>query len=79
MHLPSYPMASIPSSLHLPPFNFHDYITTKLLHINPALNLAVPLRHPTKLHESMRYSLFAGGKRVGPLLTIAACELVGGD
>ncbi|KAI3679404.1 hypothetical protein L2E82_51313 [Cichorium intybus] len=27
----------------------------------------------------MRYSLLAGGKRVRPILCIAACELVGGD
>ena len=29
---------------------------------------------PTTLHESMRYSLFAGGKRVRPILVIAAAE-----
>jgi geranylgeranyl diphosphate synthase type II len=29
--------------------------------------------------EAMRYSLFAGGKRVRPILCIAACESVGGD
>ncbi len=28
--------------------------------------------------ESMRYSLFAGGKRVRPILCIASCEAVGG-
>ncbi|MFH1625583.1 MAG: polyprenyl synthetase family protein, partial [Pseudomonadota bacterium] len=27
----------------------------------------------------MRYSLFAGGKRLRPILTIASCEAVGGD
>ena len=32
---------------------------------------------PTTLHESMRYSLFAGGKRVRPILAIAAAEAVG--
>ncbi len=31
------------------------------------------------LVESMRYSLFAGGKRVRPILALAACEAVGGD
>lgn len=31
---------------------------------------------PTTLHESMRYSLFAGGKRVRPILAIAAAEAV---
>ena len=27
----------------------------------------------------MRYSLFAGGKRIRPLLALAACEAVGGE
>ncbi|MEK6677835.1 MAG: polyprenyl synthetase family protein [Nitrospirota bacterium] len=35
--------------------------------------------HPKALHEAMRYSLFAGGKRVRPILCIASCEAVGGD
>ena len=35
--------------------------------------------HPNALHEAMRYSLFAGGKRVRPILCIASCEAVGGD
>jgi hypothetical protein len=30
-------------------------------------------------HYGCRYSLLAGGKRVRPALTLAACELVGGD
>jgi geranylgeranyl diphosphate synthase type II len=29
--------------------------------------------------EAMRYSLFAGGKRVRPILCLAACEAVGGE
>ena len=32
---------------------------------------------PVTLHESMRYSLMAGGKRVRPILTIAAAEALG--
>ena len=32
---------------------------------------------PITLHESMRYSLFAGGKRVRPILAIAAAEAMG--
>jgi geranylgeranyl diphosphate synthase type II len=35
--------------------------------------------HPTALHEAIRYSLFAGGKRVRPILCIASCEAVGGN
>ena len=32
---------------------------------------------PTSVHEAMRYSLFAGGKRVRPILAIAAAEALG--
>jgi geranylgeranyl diphosphate synthase type II len=34
---------------------------------------------PFLLHKSMRYSVFAGGKRVRPILMLAACEAVGGN
>ncbi|KAK6150957.1 hypothetical protein DH2020_015889 [Rehmannia glutinosa] len=47
--------------------------------VNNALEKAVILRNPLKIHESMRYSLLAGGKRVRPMLCIAACELAGGQ
>ncbi|WP_298270531.1 polyprenyl synthetase family protein [Geobacter sp.] len=33
---------------------------------------------PSSIHRSMRYSVFAGGKRVRPILMLAACEAVGG-
>ncbi len=33
---------------------------------------------PVELHRAMHYSLFAGGKRLRPILTIAAAEAVGG-
>lgn len=41
--------------------------------------LPKPDIHPKALHEAMRYSLFAGGKRIRPILSIAACEAVGGN
>ena len=31
------------------------------------------------IFESMRYSMFAGGKRLRPILMLAACEFVGGN
>ena len=46
--------------------------------IEEALSESVPEMYPERLHESMRYSLLAGGKRIRPCLTIAACELMGG-
>ncbi len=33
---------------------------------------------PHSLHEAMRYSVFAGGKKLRPILVLAACEAVGG-
>lgn len=35
--------------------------------------------HPTRLHEAMRYSLFAGGKRLRPILAATACDVAGGE
>ncbi len=33
---------------------------------------------PARLHEAMRYSVLAGGKRLRPILCLAACEACGG-
>ena len=33
---------------------------------------------PERVHAAMRYSIFAGGKRIRPLLSLAAAHLVGG-
>nr|QGZ00535.1 geranyl diphosphate synthase [Pinus massoniana] len=59
-------------------FDLKEYMRSKAISVNEALDRAVPLRYPEKIHEAMRYSLLAGGKRVRPILCIAACELVGG-
>ncbi|XP_020888924.1 LOW QUALITY PROTEIN: geranylgeranyl pyrophosphate synthase 7, chloroplastic [Arabidopsis lyrata subsp. lyrata] len=56
-----------------------SYMIGKANSVNKALDSAVSLREPIKIHEAMRYSLLAGGKRVRPVLCIAACELVGGE
>ncbi|WP_352401124.1 polyprenyl synthetase family protein [Anaerotignum sp.] len=34
---------------------------------------------PPVIFEAMRYSLFAGGKRLRPMMVLAACQAVGGD
>jgi geranylgeranyl diphosphate synthase type II len=34
--------------------------------------------YPQAIFQAMRYSVFAGGKRVRPLLAIAAAEAIGG-
>ena len=45
-----------------------------------ALNAALPpaSAKPATMHKAMRYSLFAGGKRLRPILCLAAAESVGG-
>jgi geranylgeranyl diphosphate synthase type II len=35
-------------------------------------------KKPTMLHKAMRYSVFAGGKRLRPILAITSFEMVGG-
>ncbi|KAJ0982182.1 hypothetical protein J5N97_010437 [Dioscorea zingiberensis] len=62
----------------MPEFDFKAYMLSKAAAVNRALDLAVPLDEPRRIHEAMRYSLLAGGKRVRPILCIAACELAGG-
>jgi geranylgeranyl diphosphate synthase type II len=49
-------------------------VDTALLAIMPP-----PKLRPEKLHQAMHYSLFAGGKRIRPILMLATCEAVGGD
>ncbi|KAK1378204.1 Geranyl diphosphate synthase large subunit [Heracleum sosnowskyi] len=61
-----------------PTFDFRSYMLKKSISVNNALEAAVSLQDPIKIQESMRYSLLAGGKRVRPMLSIAACELFGG-
>ena len=45
-----------------------------------ALEVALPQETawPETIHRAVRYSLFAGGKRIRPLLVLAAGEAVGG-
>ena len=42
-------------------------------------HLPAPDAPPTALSEAMRYSVLGGGKRVRPILLLAATEAVGGD
>ncbi len=54
--------------------NKQDYIEQALHQYLPQ-NLSLQ----SILLESMKYSVFAGGKRLRPILMLAACELVGGS
>jgi len=58
-----------------------DYITGRQQIVDAALHRCVPGEdeQPANLHKAMRYSLFAGGKRVRPILCMAAAAAVSGD
>jgi geranylgeranyl diphosphate synthase type II len=63
------------------PWSLNTYLQQRSELIEAALNEYLPVVDcpPARLHESMRYSVFAGGKRLRPILLLAACEAVGGD
>jgi geranylgeranyl diphosphate synthase type II len=61
-------------------FDFTKYIGDRRVQIEEALDqaLSLDIDMPNTLRESMRYSLLNGGKRLRPILCLAACELAGG-
>ena len=61
--------------------NLEDYIAKKTELVNRGLEklLAKEDEYPQTLHKAMRYSLFAGGKRLRPVLVLAAAQAVGGE
>ncbi len=58
-----------------------DYLNDRSALVDQALERWLPGEEvlPFSLHQSMRYSIFAGGKRLRPILMIAASEAVGGS
>lgn len=60
-------------------FNLDKYLRDRKQEVESALDASIAVTYPEKIYESMRYSLLAGGKRLRPILTLAACELLGGD
>ncbi|YCM43090.1 farnesyl diphosphate synthase [Verrucomicrobiaceae bacterium 227] len=57
-----------------------DYLKSHLELVDDALNNFLPKVSvtPRTIHQAMRYSVFAGGKRLRPILTLAAAEACGG-
>ena len=60
------------------PYDFGHYLRTRRTEIDAALETALPVPPacPPLIAEVMRYSLFAGGKRLRPILTLSAAEAV---
>ena len=61
-------------------FLLNRYLDRSVKQVNAALNQHLPKASakPKTLHVSMRYSMFAGGKRLRPILCMAAAEACGG-
>jgi geranylgeranyl diphosphate synthase type II len=61
-------------------FDIKAYLQEKQELVNEHLDKCLPIEgdYPKEVAEAMRYSLLAGGKRLRPILTIAACEAIGG-
>jgi geranylgeranyl diphosphate synthase type II len=60
--------------------NLKTYLTSRQKKIDCALDRYLPKENtrPATIHKAMRYSLFAGGKRLRPILCLAAAEACGG-
>jgi len=58
-----------------------EYLSARTGLVERALDRWVPAAsiEPETIHKAMRYSLFAGGKRVRPILCMAACDVVHPD
>lgn len=61
--------------------NFKQQLELKADLVNEWLHKSLPpAREEQKLlYDAMHYSLFAGGKRLRPILAMAVCEMLGGD
>jgi farnesyl diphosphate synthase len=58
---------------------FEQWAQVALADCEEALDHLVPAAAPAGVGAAMRYAVLAGGKRLRPLLVLAACEAVGGD
>ncbi|MFN9707921.1 MAG: polyprenyl synthetase family protein [Burkholderiales bacterium] len=57
---------------------FELWMRSEIDAVESALNVWVPIEAPADLGEAMRYSILDGGKRIRPLLVLAAALAVGG-
>ena len=64
-----------------PVLNLEDYLSAEQVLVDRALNRWLPPEsaEPETIHKAIRYSIFAGGKRIRPLLAMAAARVVRPD
>ncbi len=62
-------------------FDLTAYLDAQRAVVEAALTARLPegTTRPAVLHQAMRYPVLAGGKRLRPILCLAAAEAVGGD
>jgi geranylgeranyl diphosphate synthase, type II len=58
-----------------------EYLEEQRVRVDVELERVLPPagQYPTSIHQAMRYSVFAGGKRLRPILCLEAGRLLGGD
>src|SRR6185436_749555 len=63
-----------------PSFSLEKFLDANTTAVNRALDRFLPstATRPATIHKAMRYSLFAGGKRMRPALCLAAAAVCGG-
>jgi geranylgeranyl diphosphate synthase type II len=63
------------------PDDLKEYLAARAAEVDAALDAFLPKakEKPATIHAAMRYSVFAGGKRLRPILCLAAAEACGGD
>lgn len=61
--------------------NLRDYLAQQQKLVDAELDRLLPSEtvEPATIHRAMRYSLFAGGKRIRPILCLEAARAVSGD
>jgi geranylgeranyl diphosphate synthase type II len=64
-----------------PSFDLGEFLAARTASVNRALDRFLPsaTTRPATIHKAMRYSLFAGGKRMRPALCLAAAAACGGN
>src|SRR5580692_9369312 len=62
-------------------FDLQGFLTARTETVNRALDQFLPPEktRPATIHKAMRYSIFAGGKRMRPALCLAAAQACGGS
>src|ERR1700694_1734875 len=74
---PGQPAArQFPAAMKLPPFFEEDRLS-----VDAALERLLPAEssQPSSIHMAMRYSVFAGGKRIRPILCLETARIFGND